>query len=117
MQTFTEILPARKASSHSALQWLPVDDEAHPQVAGVLTISTDRSRHAYQVSEFPTGWTGRGFTLAKLTTGTDPTAESYSVFCNPSRPAAASCDCRGHQRFDTCKHCDSICALLANGWL
>jgi hypothetical protein len=83
----------------------------------VLVIHTDRASTEYSVTEFPTGWTGRGFTLAKLTAGAGGEVESYSVFCNPARPAAASCDCKGHVRFDHCKHADAVIALLANGWL
>lgn len=115
--TFTEVLPARKSSKRSALNWAPVTDNAFSHVAGVLVIHTDRASVGYTVSEFPTGWTGRGFVLAKVTTGTDPESESYSVFCNPARPAAVSCDCKGHERFLHCKHADAVVSLIANNWL
>lgn len=116
MNTLTEILPVRKASRHSAIQWRPTPGDFEP-VAGVLTIHTDRASVAYKITEFSTGWTGRGFTLTKLTEGTDSETESYSVYCNPARPAAASCCCKGHERWDSCKHADSVVALIANGWL
>jgi hypothetical protein len=115
MNTFTEILPERKSSRRSCLKWQPTAGDT--QVAGVLTIHTDRASVAYTVSEFTTGWTGRGFVFAKLTPGTDTTEASYSVFCQPRRPAATSCDCKGHSRFLTCKHADAANALVANGWL
>jgi len=112
----TEVLPARKSSKRSAINWRPTPGDFNP-VAGVLTIHTDTASAAYTVTEFPTGWTGRGFTLSKLTEGTDAESESYSVFCNPARPAAASCDCKGHERFDHCKHVDAVVSLIANRWL
>ena len=116
MTTFTEVLPVRKASQHSALNWTPVSDDFSP-VAGVLVLHTDTATSGYTVTEFPTGWTGRGFTLRKLPQGSDPTEEAYSVFCNPARPLAASCTCKGHQRFDHCKHADAVASLIENGWL
>lgn len=117
MPVYTEVLPERKSSRHSAINWKPVQDDAAPHLAGVLTIHTDNASAVYLVSEFPTGWTGRGFTVRKATAGTDPTAESYSVYYPKSGPIAASCDCRGHERFLHCKHVDAVVALVANEWL
>ena len=115
MTTFTEVLPARKSSKKSAINWRPVTDDGF--TVGVLTIHTDRASVAYTVSEFSTGWAGRGLTFKKLTTGTDAESESYSVFCATDRPAADTCCCKGFTFKGTCKHADSARALLANGWL
>ena len=115
MEVYTEVLPARKSSKKSAINWRPVAGDTF--LAGVLTIHTDRASVAYTVSEFSTGWAGRGFTFAKLTEGTDAEAESYSVFCATERPAADTCDCKGFSYKATCKHIDSARAMLANRWL
>ena len=115
MATYTEVLPERKASKRSAINWRPVTGDGF--AAGVLTVHTDRASVAYAVSEFSTGWPGRGITFKKLTEGTYATAESYSVFCATAGPAADTCDCKGFTYKATCKHLDSARALLANGWL
>ena len=115
MSTFTEVLPERKASKRSAVNWTPAAG-GFP-VAGELVVHTDRASVAYAVTEFPTDWPGRGFRLAKLTTGTDPQGESYSVFCARSEPRADVCDCKGFTYKATCKHCDGVRALVAIGWL
>ncbi len=117
MTTFTEILPERKASKRSAIDWRPNPDGAFDRVAGVLTVHTDRASAAYVVAEFPTDWPGRGLLLRKLTAGTDPTAESYSVFCSARGPAADQCECRGFAFAGHCKHADAVRALVANGWV
>lgn len=116
MTSFTEVLPVRKSSKHSAIEWRPTGGD-FDAVAGVLTVHTDRASVAYTVTEFPTDWRGRGLHLRKLTTGTDPTSESYSVFCAASGPAADVCDCKGFTYKATCKHVDAVRALVANGWL
>lgn len=113
MATLTEVLPARKSSKHSAVRWEPIAGDAH--AAGVLVIDTDRASVTYHVAEFPTDWAGRGFLFAKVTTGTDPQSESYSVFCG--NHGAKLCECRGFERFRHCKHTDAAEALIANGWL
>ncbi|QJW93116.1 hypothetical protein [Frigoriglobus tundricola] len=113
--TFTGVLPARKSSKHSAIQWRPVTDDTH--VAGVLTIHTDRASVAYTVSEFPTDWPGRGFLLAKETAGTEPESERYSVFCAAAGPWGDTCDCKGFTYKATCKHVDAVRALVGNAWL
>jgi hypothetical protein len=117
MNTLTELLPSRKSSKRSTINWRPVEDNEFSQVAGVLTIHTDRASAAYVVEEFSTGWTGRGFVLKKAAGGTDMENEQYTVYCNPARPAATSCCCKGHQRHLTCKHADSVVALIQYGWL
>jgi hypothetical protein len=120
MTTLTEVLPERKASRRGAINWTPAPGGAagapNP-VAGVLTVHTDRASVAYAVAEFPTDWPGRGVRLRKLTAGTDPAAESYSVFCSSRTPAADRCDCRGFAYAGHCKHVDAVRALVANAWL
>lgn len=113
MPAFTEVLPARKSSKRSAITWEPVPGDG--QAAGVLVIHTDRASATYHVAEFATDWAGRGFHFAKLTDGTDPTAESYGVFCGAN--GARLCDCKGFERWRNCKHTDAIEALVANGQL
>lgn len=119
METMTEILPVRKASKKSAMQWTPATEaqSENSTFAGVLVIHTDRASVTYAVSEFPCDWPGRGFHLAKQTSGTDPESESYSVFCAKSGPAGDQCECRGWVFKGTCKHRDAMRAILANEWV
>jgi hypothetical protein len=115
MTTFTEVLPARKSSKRSAIEWRPTPGDHF--TAGVLTIHTDRASGAFVVDELPTAG-GRGFHLRKATTGTDPEAESYAVFCSAAGAARDHCECKGFLRWGTpCKHMDACRALLANGWV
>lgn len=110
MTTFTEVLP-RTQSGAAAIRWTPSGDDLSP-VAGVLRIDTERASDNYVVTEFPTGWTNRGFTVTK-TVGN----RSYTVFCHRDRLAATSCDCEGHRFHFHCKHADAVAALVENGWL
>ena len=117
MNTFTEVLPQRKSSKHSALNWAPNESGDFTPVAGVLTVHTDRATVKYAVAEHPCDLPGRGFVLAKMTDGTDPESESYSVFCGRSPFVGDNCCCKGWTYKHTCKHVDAVRALLANGWL
>lgn len=114
MQVYTELLPPTISCKSGAINWRPVTDDGF--VCGVLSIH-GKTSVAYTVSEFATGWAGRGFTLAKLTTGTDPEAESYSVFCANAGSPFDTCDCKGFSYRSNCKHVASVRALLANEWL
>lgn len=116
MPIYTEVLPERKASKKSAIRWEPIECPECPQTAGVLSIDTDHASARYVVSEFPTGWDGRGFLLAKLTGGTDTTRESYSCFV-ARNGQDEQCECKGFTRHGTCKHVDAVRALIGNGWL
>lgn len=116
MPVYTEKLPERKASKHSAIQWEPCPDDFSPR-CGRLLIDTDRSRAVYILTEFPTGWRGRGFHLVKVEGGTDQESETYNVFCSADHPSADSCDCKGMTYKRTCKHADACRALIENGWL
>src|SRR5262245_16420398 len=44
-------------------------------------------------------------------TGTDPEAEVYDVLLSPTH--GNSCDCRGHERWNKCKHLDCCLVLTA----
>ena len=116
MTTFTEVLPVRKSSKKSALNWTPITDNDFSHVAGVLVIHTDRTSAAYTVSGFPVSWPGRGYTLAKVA-GEGGAGENYNVFCSDHGEEHDSCCCKGHTYNGTCKHCDAVRALVANGWL
>lgn len=116
MATYTELLPPRKTNKHSVCQFTPVGGAFTP-AAGALRIDTDRTSTTYTVVEFPTDWGGRAFRLAKVTTGTDPAAEAYSVFCSARGPEGDSCDCKGMTFAGTCKHADAVRACVGNGWL
>lgn len=115
MDVFTELLPERKSSRRSAIKWKPSADPYGP-TAGYLTIETGRTGCLYRVAEFPPGWDGRGFTLTKITPGTDSESDSYSCFV-ARNGQDKSCECRGFLAHGHCKHLDSLAALIANGWL
>lgn len=117
MTTYTDVLPARKSSKHSAINWTPAEGDT--QVAGVLVIHTDRASVTYEVSEFATGWRGRGFVLRKVAGGTDGEHEAYDVFCSADGPEADSCCCKGatYTYSGTCKHKDAVRSLVGNSWL
>jgi hypothetical protein len=112
--TLTEVLPAQKSSPHNAINWTPADSGP----GGFLTIHSARKSTDYLVVEFPTSWEGRAFHFAKVTKGTDPTAESYDTFiCYRSQGRDSHCSCKGFMAHRTCKHIDSANALIDNGWL
>lgn len=117
MTTYSEVLPVRKSSKRSAIRWTPTPGDTF--TAGVMVIDTARGSGAFIVDERPvSGEPGRGFHLRKVTTGTDPEAESYSVFCAASGAQWDSCECKGFLRWAApCKHIDGCRALLANEWV
>ncbi len=113
MATLTEVLPATKSSRHGAIRWTPADDGP---AAGTLTIDTDRARVDYAVTEFPTGWDGRGFHFEKTGAGTDADEAGYDVFVARNRQDRM-CSCKGFTRHGHCKHVSAALALIENGWL
>jgi hypothetical protein len=113
--TYVELLPATASSKHSGIRWTPSADEFGP-TAGTLVIDVDRSRSVYVLSEFPTGWDGRGFHFEKVTAGTDKDEDSYDVFVSRNGQDHL-CGCRGFCRHGHCKHVSSVLALLENDWL
>jgi hypothetical protein len=115
MPTFIEALPERKASHYPGIRWTPAEDGG--PIAGLLIIGTGRTDAAYTVEQFPTTWPGSAYHLAKLAGGSDPTEESYSVFCARRGPEGDSCDCKGFTFKGVCKHTDAVRALLDNRWL
>lgn len=116
MPVYTEMLPARKSSKRSVIEWVPTSDDFGPS-AGVLTIRTDRASCAYLVEEFPADFAGRSFMLFKIEGehGTDKTAERYAVFCGEF--GHEMCDCKGFTRFGHCKHTDACTAIIGNKWV
>ena len=111
--TFTELLPATKSSKHNSFNFTPA--ETGP--GGFLTIHTGKKSAEYLVVEFGTPWAGRAFHFAKVTTGTDPEAESYDVFVCVNGQNN-SCQCKGFLfHGTTCKHIESAKSLWNEGWL
>lgn len=80
---------------------------------GIIRITKGTSEALYEATEFPTGWPGRGFTLVKLSQGTDKTEDAYSVFVGKN--GSTLCDCKGHVRHGRCKHASAIAALIRHG--
>jgi hypothetical protein len=118
--TFTEVLPD---GGGGAIRWTPADPSDPPAAgdlppAGLLRIDQRRASCHYTVTEFPTGWDGRAFHLAKPDgeSGTDPEAGSYDVFVGRN-PADRTCQCKGFERWGRCKHVLACRALIENGWV
>ncbi len=113
---FYDVLPIR-GGKRVALEWMPAAED-FTTLAGYCVLTSDRDRTGYSVSEFPVGWNGRGFQFTKVSgTGSDPTQESYSVFCGKGAPDHSQCECQGFLRWGWCKHSDAILTLIANEWI
>jgi hypothetical protein len=112
MATFIEALPATKSSTTNTIRFTP----SATAMGGLLTIDTKRSRAEYLLAEFH-ATNGRAFHFAKLTSGTDPESESYTVLCVKPGHGYDSCECRGFHRHGHCKHVEAVKAILENGWM
>lgn len=111
--TLTEVLPARAPKARpGAIRFTP----GHRPGTGLVTIHAGRVPCEYLVVEYPTRWDGRAVRLAKVTPGSDATADGYDVFVGRNGQDHRCC-CRGHERHGHCKHVDTLRALLENGWL
>lgn len=114
-------LPQTKTCRASHIEWQPVEDAEFPFVVGMLTINSVprikvKASVQYVVAEIASNYPGREFHLAKVTSGTDPDAESYSVFCSRSG-TADNCNCKGFVYSGGCKHAAACRELIANEWL
>lgn len=116
MTTHTTALPATKSAKHGGqVRFTPTGGDDGPH-AGCLVIDLGRTVTAYLVTEFPTGFPGRGFHLSKLTEGSDAECDSYDVFCGQNGQDR-SCDCKGFTRWNHCRHEVSVRVCIGNGWL
>jgi hypothetical protein len=84
----------------------------------VLTITLAEGRRertvAYFLSEIPADW-GRGFELAKSVPEASEAEESvYHVNVDGQH---STCDCRGFERWRSCKHLDTLLELVEEGRL
>lgn len=116
MPTFIEKLWDTASSKGNGIEWTP---DAEGVAAGLLTIDMGkRSSVAYRFCEFATTWDGRAFRFAKVTAGTDPESDTYSVFVARSGRGHV-CDCKGFAfgRGRNCKHVEAVLALLENRWV
>jgi hypothetical protein len=82
----------------------------------VLTIALCQGRQehtvAYFLSEIPADW-GRGFELAKSV----PDASEESVYHVNVDGQHSTCDCRGFERWRSCKHLATLLELVEEGKL
>jgi hypothetical protein len=115
-RTYCDLLPPTKSDpkGQSGFDFTPFTDGG--PIAGDLTIKNRRVYVTYTVTEFPSGWDGRGFYLSKQTTGSDPTEEAYSCFI-ARNGEDKQCECKGFAHTGGCKHLATLAALIANGWL
>lgn len=107
-------LPARKSTPNGAgLFYCPR--------TRLLELATARQvARVYRLSELKVDrqhFFGRGFQLDKVTTGTDPEAELYTVLISDRGPAHDSCHCKGFLRWGSCSHCDGLRVVIAAGWV
>ena len=117
MPVYTDLLPPTKSEPKgSAFDWTPIESDQGFVPAGVLTIKQKRVYTSYAVTEFPTGWDGRGFLVAKLTSGSDRTEEAYSCFL-ARNGQDRQCECKGFAYAGHCKHLASLAALIEAGKL
>lgn len=85
---------------------------------GRLTIRYGKGRESvvtYDLVSFPAVG-GRGVRLAKRSAGTDPDDLSHDVIL-PDGEFPTVCSCRGHARWQRCKHGAAVRALAERGLL
>jgi hypothetical protein len=119
MQTIIEVKPVgRKAKPakgpERTVQFTPNIDDEYSPVAGVIEIVIDGKATRYVVSEFPTGWIGRGFMLFKI--GSAEEAKDYNLFLCQRGAEGDSCDCADAiYRGRACKHLGAVRKLIEKG--
>jgi hypothetical protein len=71
MAVYSELIDKNKGCDAAGINWTPSPDGVEVgglPAAGTVRVVMGRAVCAYVVVEFPTGWDGRGFHLAKLAT-------------------------------------------------
>lgn len=117
MTAYQTTLPATKTVKEWSVTFHKAEGDYCP-IAGVLEIATPKQATEYVVTEFPCGFPGRAFHLAKITSGTDPESEAYDCFVARSG-SGHTCDCKGfvYGRNKPCKHLNAVIRCLAERWL
>jgi len=110
-----EVLPPSKSEKNWAITFQQAEGDYSP-ICGTLRVQSKRSDAEYLVTEFPTGWVGRGFHLEKIAGGTDAESEAYDCFV-AKHGTQHTCDCRGFTHTGACKHIKSLVALIENRWV
>jgi hypothetical protein len=114
LTTFVEVLGTSKSDPGMAIHWTP----ARVPGAGVVEIQQRRASTKYAIAELLTGWDGHGFRFFKVEaeSGTDKTEDAYDVFC-ARNGQDTRCDCKGFERWGSCKHLWTVQVLIENDWL
>lgn len=124
MQVYIDRLPDTKSEKGRGFTFYKFDtdhSDGFTHTVGTLTIESPGHRIEYLVDEFPTGWDGRGFHLAKLCGAigdTSPHDTAYDVFvCRNGQDCR--CDCKGftYGRGKPCKHIAAVKSCIEQGWL
>ena len=117
MTVYTELLPPTKSEKHWGFRFAKAEADYSP-ICGTIIIESTKQQCEYILSEFPTGWDGRGFHFDKVTEGSDPESESYDVFLSRT-PGGHTCDCKGftYSRGAGCKHIACVLGCIENNWL
>lgn len=106
--------PKAKKPAERFVSFRANPDGDYDPIAGTMTIAVGTEATDYVVTEFPTGWIGRGFTLFKV--GADP--KDYSVFVCQRGAEGDSCDCADAiYRGRACKHLGAVRKLIERGVL
>lgn len=120
MTLYMDRLPDTKSEKGRGFQFrrfeYPTDS-----LVGVLRIESPGKRVEFAVDEFPTGWDGRGFHLAKLDGAIgkhDEECQSYDVFVGRNGQDCR-CDCRGFVfgKGKKCRHLEAVMSCIGQGWL
>jgi len=94
----------------------PVRRTAQLQEAGrALVLRVGQTVSRYRLTAIAAAF-GLGYRLDKLSGGTDDEADHYHVNLSPA-DGCHTCECKGWLRWQTCKHVDSLNALLVAGCL
>jgi hypothetical protein len=97
-----------RATPPPTAAWLEPPTDGCPTGVAVITDGKGRSSY-HDVTEIECGFEGcRGFALTKFSVD----REQYHVLLSMTNPADEGCDCKGHSRWNRCKHVTALRHLI-----